>query len=864
MKWLLNKIKNNKYIFLSFIISIITMCILYALQKIAPFGENSMLDVDFYHQYGPLLNELTDRVIDGKSLLYSYNTGLGIPFYRNFLNYLSSPFNIFLFLFRKENIVMAFSIVIALKVVFATCTMTFYLKKTFNNNSILACVFGLLYALSGYFCAYYWNIMWLDGMVFLPLVAFGINRLVDDKKAFYYIISLALMLFANYFIGYMICIFSVMYFVAYLLYRSNFDVKSIYKNNKKTIFMYIISSILSAGLVAFALIPLYYSLASISATHGVFPSNSFQFSIHNYVFNHLSGVNRTVFASDELPLPNVYPGLLTLASLIMLFINKKINYKFKFIVLTSIIIFFLLFNVNSLDYIMHAFHVPNDLPWRYSFLYVFILVTAGYYSFCNIKYLSVIKISVSFGIIIILTLLASKLSFANFDDKRAIMTLILLLIYYCLILLTKYYNKMSNKIYIVMLLVVMFEVIYSININWNIDHNIKQFMSDKKYYRYLINYINKKDNDLYRIEKTDYLTLNDGAWYNYNGVSTFTSMAYENVAKSQRKLGISGNDINSYYYHHYQTPIYNTMFNIKYLMGNYIQNDYYKVIKQADSHNLIYYNKPSSIAYATDNNIKKWNTISYKPFLNQSNFVTLSTGINDIYDKVQVKEVIGGKILNNSFIKNSNGEFNYSLDTNDNKIKFILNNLHTQNIYLYIGGDNVKSFEVDDEYYSLTSDEYYILDIGKKSVGDVTVNVNLENSNDGYIYFYAYSINEDNFNKFYKQIEKEKLKINKYNDILIEGNLVALTDKMVFTSIAYDEGWNVYVDNNKVRTYKIDNAYLGFDIKKGKHKIELKYYPKGMALGLIISCISFIFTIVIILLENNVIIKNAKKDEFNV
>ena len=102
-------ITNNKWIYITFLISTIIISVIYMLSKIAPFGNNSMLDVDFYHQYGPLLNELYDRVKEGSSLLYSFNTGGGLPFYRNFLNYLSSPFNIVLFLFKKENIVMAFS-----------------------------------------------------------------------------------------------------------------------------------------------------------------------------------------------------------------------------------------------------------------------------------------------------------------------------------------------------------------------------------------------------------------------------------------------------------------------------------------------------------------------------------------------------------------------------------------------------------------------------------------------------------------------------------------------------------------------------------------------------------------------------------
>ena len=45
----------------------------------------------------------------------------------------------------------------------------------------------------------------------------------------------------------------------------------------------------------------------------------------------------------------------------------------------------------------------------------------------------------------------------------------------------------------------MFEAIYGICINWDINHDIKNFMSDKKPYQSLISKIKKNDNDLYRI-----------------------------------------------------------------------------------------------------------------------------------------------------------------------------------------------------------------------------------------------------------------------------------------------------------------------------------------------------------------------------
>ena len=852
-----NFLKRNRWIFFSMALSSVVISVIYTLQKIAPFGNSSMLDVDFYHQYGPLLNELYDRVKSGESLLYSFNTGGGIPFYRNFLNYLSSPFNLLLFLFKKENIVMAFSIIIGLKAVFASLTMSYYLKKTFKKDGILVALFGILYAFSGYFCAYYWNIMWLDGMVFLPLILLGINKIIEEEKPNLYVISLAIMLFANYFIGYMICLFSVVYFIGIFIYKGNFKIKNIIKKG----FMFALSSILSAGLIAFLLLPLFYSMTSISATGDAFPDLSTSFSISDYVFNHFTGVTRTVFASDVLPLPNVYPGMLVLALIVVLFMNKKINVRFKIISAFSLLFFFLMFNITTFDFVWHAFHIPNDLPWRYSFIYTFVLATIGYYSMSKINEVSVVKLSVSFAIITILLLISSKLGFENITDKKVIICITILLLYYILCLLTR--SKRVNKriLYSVFSLVVVFECVYGIDSNWQIDHDIKTFMSDKKTYESLIETAMVDDNGLYRIEKTDYLTLNDGAWYDYKGISTFTSMAYENTAKTQRMLGLAGNNINSYYYRYYQTPVYNSMYNVKYIMGDYVENDMYELISSEDGYNLTRYKYDTSIAYAVNDEIENWNLVSYKPFLNQQNFVTSSTGINDVFEEVKVSEKTNVKSITNTS-DNLIGELNYKVEGITNEITLTLDNESKENIYLYVGGSGVSSIEVDGVYYSLTSDEYYVFDIGKKYTEEVEVKINLDDQKEGLLYFYAYRLNQERFKEFYDAIKSNALNVSKYNDTYIEGEITADDDKTLFTTISYDEGWSIYVDGKKVETKLIANAYLGCDIEKGTHEVKLIYYPKGMKEGLIVSGISFGIIILYNIFNEKKNSKKNKKGEF--
>ena len=72
--------------------------------------------------------------------------------------------------------------------------------------------------------------MWLDGLVFLPLIILGIEKIIDERRPLLYIISLAVMLYANYFIAYMICLFSCLYFICYLIIKTDkFKLKEILK-----------------------------------------------------------------------------------------------------------------------------------------------------------------------------------------------------------------------------------------------------------------------------------------------------------------------------------------------------------------------------------------------------------------------------------------------------------------------------------------------------------------------------------------------------------------------------------------------------------------------------------------------------------
>ena len=65
--------------------------------------------------------------------------------------------------------------------------------------------------------AYSWNIMWLDCIFLLPLILYGLEQLVQEKKGLFYCVTLGLSILSNYYISIMICIFMVMYVIVQVI-----------------------------------------------------------------------------------------------------------------------------------------------------------------------------------------------------------------------------------------------------------------------------------------------------------------------------------------------------------------------------------------------------------------------------------------------------------------------------------------------------------------------------------------------------------------------------------------------------------------------------------------------------------------------
>lgn len=838
-------IKQNKSIVITFLVTLFAIGFIFNLNKVTPFGDKSLLCVDFFHQYGPMLGGLYNKVTKFENIIYSFNIGLGIPFFRNFFNYLSSPFNILIFVFTKKTLLTSFSLIIGLKSVCAASTMVYYLNKKFKENNLTFIPLGIAYGLSQYFIAYYWNIMWLDGIVLLPLIVLGIESIVNEKKWKLYFVSLAIMLFSNYFIGYMICIFSCLYFFLYLIYKTKFDLKNI-KVTLKFVFdrikVFAFASLMSGAVIAVFLLPMFKSMFTISATGGDIPSTQYYlFSVRDFLESHLTGVKTTVFASDEITSPNISCGILVLILAIMFFINPKIKIKTKIIyslLIGSLI--FAFFNPAA-DYIMHAFHVPNDLPYRYSFLYSFLLVIISAYSLKNIKEMNFLVITIIYLLSITGLLYLTLDSWAGIETNMLFINMILLTIFFILYVIYHFFNKYKIHVLIGVILFSTINSIIATNYNWNITQEIKNFYESYNEINKNISYLKNYDKEkFYRVESISMLTLNDGDWYDYNGVNTFSSMAYESMAKFQNKLGIPGNGINSYYYQQ-TTPVYDLLFDIKYILGT--SNDYTRYKSINEENNIQEFKYTNGLIYGVKNDLLNTYIEEQNPFTLQNEIMDNSTGINNIFTK--------SKYLKNEELYN---------DNNGSIIKFTYKNNY-DNMYFFTNSSFIKFFIIGETLYYLDPDyanlttgcpslEYtYIDDYSEKRIINIlstsdTIDITVGYSNYYKNEFLVYDFNHALFEKAFEYLENYKFEYTKFKNNDIEGNIRLDENMIVYTSIPYDEGWNVYVDGKKIKTQAFGNSLLVFKCSQGKHNIVLKYSPPMIKEGFIISIASIIILII--------------------
>ena len=106
-----------------------------------------------------------------------------------------------------------------------------------------------------------------------------------------------------------------------------------------------------------------------------------------------------------------------------------------------------------------------------------------------------------------------------------------------------------------------------------------------------------------------------------------------------------------------------------------------------------------------------------------------------------------------------------------------------------------------------------------------------------------YNVDNEVLKSAYELLKIGELDITSYTDTEITGTIDAGFNGYLYTSIPYDEGWSIYIDGEKVENVQIGGCQLGAEITEGEHSVRLKYTPKGIKYGILISGVAWIFVI---------------------
>lgn len=886
-------LQNNRYVLLSFAGAIVVFLLICIAYRMIPFGDVTILRMDLYHQYGPLLAELYDRITHGGSLAYSWQTGGGGNFLGNFFNYLSSPISILvILLLGHKNMPVAIGVIIMLKAAFSAAFFTYYLKKSpqFRKHNPITAGFGLLYAFSGYFVAYYWNIMWMDGMMLLPLIVLGVEYIAEGKKPLLYCLSLALLLVSSYYMAYMTAIFLVLYFFVYYFGHHSFTettrsvrvnaegkaspLEKVRNNRFAVAFTTCVGYGAIAGLLsAFALLPTYYALKTCSATSGTFPEEfESYFSFFDFLSNHFGDLEPTIRSSGDVVLPNIFCGVVTLMLVILYFYVKSVPLKEKVASVILIGLLVLSFNFNYLNYIWHGFHFPNDLPYRQSFVYVFFLLTLAFRTITKLRELSP-RDFLTVGLVTAgVVILAEKLEVPNFRDGTVLVNLCFIALYVVLFTLLNNRGFRVRTVAYLLFLGMFAEVTVADIDNFDIDVTNESYTSEYDGMKAVDSFLEEYDGaDDYRVETTYPLLCMNPSWYGYNGISMFSSMAYEHSSNLYYNTGIAGNFINSYTYRP-QTPVFHSMFNLKYLVDNdpevHLDPKYFSQIGELSGLTIYKNNYYLPIAYGVKDDLVNWDHATGNPFQVQNDFIHRAAGVGeDVFTNVTLTDVTYSNVDPFTDVLNS-GSYSFSKTNAGADGSFTLSFApeDTARYYVYCRTGNADTLylSADDGYSAqavVSTDNQYVFDMGTRTK-DVTIRLEVPlNDDSGNVELFVVKQNDDVFQKAYNILSRNVMKVTSFEDTFVEGTVTLDQGQMLYTSINYDEGWTITVDGKTINydlamssgeVERIGDALIGLHLEPGTHTVSFRYHAKGLRSGLLLTLLGVLLLVALTLLPERV------------
>lgn len=840
--------KNPVWLILCFFVPFLFLGLCFALNKVTPFGDRIIFYADFKAQYYPFLQELHSKLQNGESLLWTWDSGLGSNFIGMIGYYLSSPMYLLLTFVPQKYLIIGVNVCMMAK--FGLCGLTtgIFLKKVFRKNDISILAFSLCYAFSNFMMGYYWNILWLDTVALLPLVALGVYKLVYERKFVLYVVSLTLAVISNYYIGYMLCLFTLFwFFMLWIKYPKQYRTT---KGFLTSLFSIGGFSALSLSMSAFLVVPVLFQLQNSASTNASGLKKIKFFHSFYEILGNWVGFHDPAKIEQE-GLPNIYCGLICIVLFIIFARCKKISLVERITDLCFVGFLFFSLNWSPFDFMWHGFHEPNQIPSRFAFVFIFVLIILAFRAFTLIKYVSGIDIAISAGFVVFVLICAFAYKI-NILWSAILACVYILLIWLC-----------ELKAFDVKVLVPIVSVIVVGEMCYNCYAGLKavgtsdiNYPKENQSVSKLINEVKEEeyDDDFFRMEQTYLSSKNDGMWYDYHAMGQFSSTSSKNVVNTTSKIGMISLKLSFQTYH--TSPVIASMLNLKYYIARdngFIADDpTLSSYKQDGSTTLYRYNYYLPLGFMTDKDFDKYDPDNYSadPVLNQNELYKAATATSEnVYTEITAKQygIDGGELKATNL---EEGKFDYNCSSKNKNItmKYVADKDGEYYCFANLRDDSknltVKSKSIDHKYD--VESKRYLMPIGNyKSGDDITLSFSLTEAQKGNFRIIVAHFDEEKFARAYENLSDETMKISSYTDTTVDGTITANEDGMFYTSIPDEKGWKLFIDGKEVEKLLLIDSFIGAPLSAGEHTIHLEYFPEGLILGIVISVAALLIFIAI-------------------
>ncbi len=812
---------------LAFLLPVLSMTIIYAIFGVYPFGDKTVLVMDLNVQYVNFF-EYYRKVLSGDAgLIYSFNKEMGGTMFGIFAYYLSSPFSLLVTFFPASMLPDAIALMTLLKIGASGLAFAIFISHLFKKSDLSIVLFSCVYALMMYQMHYQMCIMWLDGVIWLPIILLGTERIINGKSGVLFLVAFTISLFSNYYTAYMNALFVILYFFArYFMQNDKIDTKDLLNKTLKMLILGLLGVLMGAVI----LIPSFVEMFNGKLNYEPFNPDIF-------ISSGITSIARRLFIGQydkitNIGTPNIFCGMLCGILTSVYFFNSEIKTRKKLIIAGVFAILLVSMFFKDIDIIWHIFSYPNWFPYRYAYVFCLLsIVTAaeGFYEMKKASRKMFLCALCGYSILILACLLFGKTLIT--DSKLAAWSLVFAAAYMgALVLWLKSKKTIKNIICAAVVVLTCIELIingYATINGLNRNHRYilrENYNTQVTKIDEIVDYMKGLDDGLIRMDKTVTRTENDPLFFGFNGISHYSSNFNNNIVTLNNKLGMLQESVVTRYAG--STTLTDSIFGIKYIASNdKIHEDYETLEKIGDTY--VYKNPYAlSLGFAAERDVLNKPAYGSSYFENQDMLATSVLGdsylmqneVLDIKDKNAVEfvtEYSGSYYL--SLGKKYTGDIELSI--NGEKTIYPYDNITKKVFYLgkYPEGVNIsvkfiKTKEISKPELACFDTERFYADCAKKN-------------------------NESAFN------------ISEYTDTTIKGTVKIGDGEVLFTTIPYEKGWTAYVDGKKCEIISAQKAFISVMVPEGEHEVELCYKLPGFTVSICISIAALVAVLVLAFLK---------------